>query len=274
MHGKSEANLPRTARRTPIVLIRPPSAPSDPSPGSAPCRGCCSRTPFRLLLLLLPCLLLRRRRPGPRRACRASSLRSYPRTRGRSSFGNCAAGTTGSAVRFRDSRRRPVGSDEGEREKKRGVVRWFTGRRGGAFGGYRATHNATMRFTTLQNMSASMLGRHTVRRSTTEPVESGSGGCRCEAASAGVAGCSRGARERDLGGRVARRNGGTGREGRGAGERTVADVGHPPHPRGIVHSLLADSRGAPGRVTATATREGVVALITACDRCGHPLTRN
>lgn len=91
-------HLPRTVRRTPIVLIRPPSAPSDPFPGSAPCRGCCSRTPFRLRLLL-PCLLLRRRRPGPRRACRASSLRSYPRTRGRSSFGNCAAGTTGSAVR-------------------------------------------------------------------------------------------------------------------------------------------------------------------------------
>ena len=94
-HAESgNLHLPRTVRRTPIVLIRPPSAPSDPSPGSAPCRGCCSRTPFRLLLLL-PCLLLLRRRPGPRRACRASSLRSYPRTRGRSSFGNCAAGTTG-----------------------------------------------------------------------------------------------------------------------------------------------------------------------------------
>ena len=52
---------------------------------------------------------------------------------------------------------------------------------------YRATHNATMRFTTLQNMSASMLGRHTVRRSTTEPVDSGSGGRRCEVESAGVA---------------------------------------------------------------------------------------
>ena len=95
---RKRKHLPRTWSRTPIVLIRPPSAPSDPFPGSTPCRGCCSRTPFRLRLLL-PCLLLRRRRPGPRRACRASSLRSYPRTRGRSSFGNCAAGTTGSAVR-------------------------------------------------------------------------------------------------------------------------------------------------------------------------------
>ena len=121
MHGNSEANLPRTARRTPIVLIRPPSAPSDPSPGSAPCRGCCSRTPFRLLLLL-PCLLLLRRRPGPRRACRASSLRSYPRTRGRSSFGNCAAGTTGSAVRFRESRGAP--SDLTKARGRKNGARW------------------------------------------------------------------------------------------------------------------------------------------------------
>jgi len=36
---------------------------------------------------------------------------------------------------------------------------------------YRGTHNATMRFTTLQNISVSMLGRIRVRRSTTEPVE-------------------------------------------------------------------------------------------------------
>ena len=38
-------------------------------------------------------------------------------------------------------------------------------------GAYRGTHNATMRFTTLQNMSVSMLGRIRVRRFTTEPVE-------------------------------------------------------------------------------------------------------
>ena len=36
---------------------------------------------------------------------------------------------------------------------------------------YRGTHNATMRFTTLQNISVSMLGRIRVRRFTTEPVE-------------------------------------------------------------------------------------------------------
>jgi len=38
-------------------------------------------------------------------------------------------------------------------------------------GAYRGTHNATMRFTTLQNISVSMLGRIRERRSTTEPVE-------------------------------------------------------------------------------------------------------
>ena len=57
------------------------------------------------------------------------------------------------------------------------ICRW--GEERGAFWGgvavglvaYRGTHNATMRFTTLQNMSVSMLGRIRVRRSTTEPVE-------------------------------------------------------------------------------------------------------
>ena len=79
-------HLPRTWSRTPIVLIRPPSAPSGRSLGSARCRERCFpyhrrlRRPCLLLLLLrLPC---------PRRACRASCLRSYPQTPGRSSFGN------------------------------------------------------------------------------------------------------------------------------------------------------------------------------------------
>ena len=57
------------------------------------------------------------------------------------------------------------------------ICRW--GEERGAFWGgvavglvaYRGTHNATMRFTTLQNISVSMLGRIRVRRSTTEPVE-------------------------------------------------------------------------------------------------------
>ena len=57
------------------------------------------------------------------------------------------------------------------------ICRW--GEERGAFwggvavglGAYRGTHNATMRFTTLQNMSVSMLGRIRVRRFTTEPVE-------------------------------------------------------------------------------------------------------
>ena len=57
------------------------------------------------------------------------------------------------------------------------ICRW--GEERGAFWGgvavglvaYRGTHNATMRFTTLQNISVSMLGRIRVRRFTTEPVE-------------------------------------------------------------------------------------------------------
>ena len=71
--------------------------------------------------------------------------------------------------------RRGVGKCRGGRDSR--ICRW--GEKGGAFwggvalglGAYRGTHNATMRFTTLQNMSVSMLGRIRVRRSTTEPVE-------------------------------------------------------------------------------------------------------
>ena len=71
--------------------------------------------------------------------------------------------------------RRGVGKCRGGRDSR--ICRW--GEKGGAFwggvalglGAYRDTHNATMRFTTLQNMSVSMLGRIRVRRFTTEPVE-------------------------------------------------------------------------------------------------------
>ena len=71
--------------------------------------------------------------------------------------------------------RRGVGKCRGGRDSR--ICRW--GEKGGAFwggvalglGAYRGTHNATMRFTTLQNISVSMLGRIRVRRSTTEPVE-------------------------------------------------------------------------------------------------------
>ena len=72
-HGRLSSSSARHRRRV-VDPSDPPGAVNVASPTTA-----ASSVPCLLLLLLRPC---------PRRACRASCLRSYPQTPGRSSFGN------------------------------------------------------------------------------------------------------------------------------------------------------------------------------------------
>jgi hypothetical protein len=149
-------------RKTPTCLSRPPEGRCGRARGCETRRARFRRGGLRLRPRLLPRLL-----PGLRRRCRrtrprafaAASRRTTPRTRGRAWTESCF----GCAARVSERSETGVSATKRSRARRRRRARDLVdGARAG-------THNAAMRFTTLQKMSVTMLSLYGERRLTTAP---------------------------------------------------------------------------------------------------------
>ena len=149
-------------RKTLTCLSRPPEGRCGRARGCETRRARFRRGGLRLRLRLRPRLL-----PGLRRRCRrtrprafaAASRRTTPRTRGRAWTESCF----GRAARVSERSETGVSATKRSRARRRRRARDLVdGARAG-------THNAAMRFTTLQKMSVTMLSRYGERRLTTAP---------------------------------------------------------------------------------------------------------